>query len=487
MCGIFLGENSPSETTLELLRNRGKDHFNTVEYCSWCAASSVLAIRSSVAQPIINDTYMLQYNGEIYNKNRSDTLFIKEIIDALGKEAFSELNRAFDSLSHIYEKINVYENEMALVISTECFVLFLKDDIGRRSLGYSLVPFSVSSLQYENEVDPLSLYVYDKNSKILHRKIKPSKGLVEKYLSRTDSIKHYILEENYSNSYLLQYLEASGSERILINAFPVSSNESKQENAFIEDFICIFSKAIQRRIPSENTVVLFSGGVDSSLVALFACLACAPGDKVFLINTAFPNSPDRETGRASYGRLKSMFANLTILFVENDLVLDKIVEHRERIKALLFPLDRKIDFNIGAILYFSALEASKYGKIVLMGSGADEVFGGYNKYKEDEGAADFRAHMLYDLLTMSTNNLMRDDRAIGNANIEARFPFLDSALVEWSLDLPGNMLISFESSKENKHVLRQVLRRYGLDTIADFPKKAMQYGTKIQKYEHILH
>jgi len=132
-----------------------------------------------------------------------------------------------------------------------------------------------------------------------------------------------------------------------------------------------------------------------------------------------------------------------------------------------------MDFNIGFILHYTALEARKYSKVCFLGSGADELFGGYSKYKKEN----CRHRMLLDVVTLSYNNLSRDDRVISNNNLEARLPLLDSDVINYSFNFNDELI-------KDKFVIRQLLINYGLIKISCAPKKAMQYGTGLNKYEN---
>lgn len=83
--------------------------------------------------------------------------------------------------------------------------------------------------------------------------------------------------------------------------------------------------------------VLFSGGLDSAIIAVLAHLCIAPDDSIDLINVAFPcpeinvsgkkstktseeepnfSTPDRITGRATYSELNTLFPERRWNFIE---------------------------------------------------------------------------------------------------------------------------------------------------------------------------
>ena len=71
-------------------------------------------------------------------------------------------------------------------------------------------------------------------------------------------------------------------------------------------------------------------------------------------------------------------------------------------------------------------------KVVFSGLGADEVFGGYARYKTAflrGGEKEMENEMSLDLDRLWHRNMGRDDRVISSTGKEARFPFLDFNLV----------------------------------------------------------
>lgn len=78
--------------------------------------------------------------------------------------------------------------------------------------------------------------------------------------------------------------------------------------------------------------------------------------------------------------------------------------------------------------------AQSESKVVFSGLGADEVFGGYARYKtafQRGGSQEMEAEMSLDLNRIWHRNMGRDDRVISNCGKEARFPYLDTELLKF--------------------------------------------------------
>ncbi|WUR03356.1 asparagine synthase [Vairimorpha necatrix] len=444
--------------------NRGGDIQKSIKYSNLYLYSSVLAIRSYVEQPVKTNDFIFLYNGEIYNNLESDTIFLKniisEVIKDLGIKSYdndlAEIKDPSETLQKIYSKINFYQNELALAIVFKNVLLFFKDDVGKKSLGLCKDKFQLSSVNYDIELNSAFLYSYDINSKAL-----------SSYKKKLVSIKYLLETCDYVAKYLLD--PSFVFETIL--GFDEMTKETD-----IKKFDIKFKSAFKTRLTTNNLVVFFSGGVDSVLVALYLHLVSKKDQEIYLINTGFANSHDRKTGVSAFNELKRVFPNRIWHFIKVDLNIEDIFKIKQSIYKLIYPKTSKMDLNIGIILHFTSLEAKKYSKVCYLGSGADELFCGYNKYKK-EG---FRHRMLFDTLTLSYHNLLRDDRIISNNNIELRLPILDTEIINESFLLDENFLYD---GKQNKIMIRELLKLHGLESVCFVSKKAMQYGTGLNKYE----
>jgi asparagine synthetase B (glutamine-hydrolysing) len=242
---------------------------------------------------------------------------------------------------------------------------------------------------------------------------------------------------------------------------------------------------MRRRRHTFQNVVLFSGGVDSMLIAIFLHLNIHLSLPIFLINTTFVDerckAKDRISGLLGFEDLKRVYSERNFVFIENDVTREDYSSHIGRIRKLVYPKAKPMDVGIGSCLYFGGLKAREFSKVVFLGCGADELFGGYNKHKNCD---DIRKHLNDDIKEIWNANLGRDDRVLSNNNIEPRFPFLDRDLVRRSVEIPGTYLIKkIEGTLVNKYILRKILRTLGFERASLVEKKAMQYGSGIYKWE----
>ena len=129
--------------------------------------------------------------------------------------------------------------------------------------------------------------------------------------------------------------------------------------------------SIKRRIRDlKEVAVAFSGGLDSCVVAYFASKL---GVKVNLLHVSMENQAETEEAIEASEAL-----NLPLqvhLFKDSDVenTLPKVV-------ALIEEAD-PIKASVGLPFYWAAEKASEAGlDVMLAGQGADELFGGYQRY-----------------------------------------------------------------------------------------------------------
>jgi len=182
------------------------------------------------------------------------------------------------------------------------------------------------------------------------------------------------------------------------------------------------------------------------------------------------------------------------------------VAHKPKVINLIHPHNTEMDLSIASALYFAARGSGNAStnldepsvpyttpaRVLLSGLGADELFGGYTRHATAFNRTGFNG--LLDELELDVNrlgkrNLGRDDRIISNWGREARFPYLDEALVKWAVESPiwercGFQTVSpLESEvpgiEPGKKVLRLLAYKLGMHSVAQEKKRAVSQTIRI--------
>lgn len=256
-----------------------------------------------------------------------------------------------------------------------------------------------------------------------------------------------------------------------------------------------------------HTGILFSGGVDCSMVAILADTFIDAEQPIDLMNVAFekvcynkkPDNinwivPDRLTGLETLEELRRLRPQRTWNFVEINITRDELGDHLKKLSSLVFPLSNVLDESLGAALYFAsrgvgAVHEAPYSspcRVILIGSGADELFGGYTRHRNAFRRSTVERDLLkeeldLDWVRLPSRNLARDDRVIGDHSITVRAPFIEEKFVRFVQQLKP-LQRCYPALKEgvgDKLLLRLCAYRLGLKNCSMFRKRALQFGSRI--------
>ena len=216
----------------------------------------------------------------------------------------------------------------------------------------------------------------------------------------------------------------------------------------------------------ESLGVSFSGGFDSSFLVYLVLNYTAVKD-ISLITTCFPGTYDvvNSKGSASLLNLEPQF-----YLLDQNLLTDGIAELSEIIGSL-----NPIEISYMLPLYFVCKNSEDEN--LLLGQGADELFGGYH-WQQGLEAEDFIEKTKMAMSDLLSAVEIREKKIAEYFDKKLIMPYLDKDLIEYVLPLPK----IYRAGEHPKHLVRLAGEHLKLPSeICWKKKKAAQYGSGIMR------
>ena len=240
------------------------------------------------------------------------------------------------------------------------------------------------------------------------------------------------------------------------------------------DIICEILKSIDISVDRrENFAIAFSGGLDSSLLAK---IVKDNFKDVTLLSIGFPGSHDIEFSKFISNKMSIKHITYEINIENFIIVLKKIIKN--------MPCNNLSHIeNCVAFYYISFLASSNGFNNVLTANGFDELFCGYNRYRQifSDGIVEINKFM--DKKIENEQMLVKEIQEVSNEfNVSIKQPFLSCDFIEYAKKIPIDKKITSSNDLLRKHILREVAILLNVPVEAALqPKKALQYGSLIHK------
>ena len=432
MCGIIgiLGKKDAAKLTekgLKVMDYRGKDAVGFYNKENVSIGHCLHSIVSFVQQPFVGKG-VLAANCEIYNwkeidefKSKNDAEMLFNLVEKNGVE------KAVEMLDGVY----------AFAYYNKGKVYLARDIIGIKPMWYS----HKDGFAFASEKKALEKAGYVNINELNPRKI------------------------------LVYDVKSNKIELIEREFFKITPVLGESFNKIVDNVGLLLNEAIKKRLPERKFGILFSGGLDSTVMALML-KNLGHG---FTCYTAVLDNPDlKEPEDLEYAKRIAHEYQLNLRVIK--IKLPQV----EKLLKKIVPLIE--DYNVVkagvAVTFYAALEQAKKDecKVIFSGLGSEEIFAGYQRHKE---AADINKECVSGLLKMYERDTYRDDVISMYHNLELRLPYLDNELAKYSLRIPPKYKLH---QGHEKYVLREVAKKLGLaEEYAMRPKKAAQYGSNFHK------
>jgi asparagine synthase (glutamine-hydrolysing) len=235
-----------------------------------------------------------------------------------------------------------------------------------------------------------------------------------------------------------------------------------EEDEVVSELFGRLDAAVAKRTRTDLPIgVIYSGGVDSAAVL---GLAIRHHPDVTAISVGFPGAPDLDIATRSC-------ADLGVRHVVHHLDYDELVARLPETVRQIETFE-VIDIMDASVMTPAFAVARDLGiKVVLVGDGSDELFAGYELFRDHP---DPLALMQYRVMNLYRTDLQRVDRTSMLHSVEARVPFLDPAVVDFAWHLPMSWKLR---DGIEKWVLRKAIDGVVPDYLAWRPKIRMPQGT----------
>jgi asparagine synthase (glutamine-hydrolysing) len=428
MCGIagIYGENSPEKVRkmLKKIAHRGPDGQGVQVVDGATLGHTRLAILDVArgAQPMEVDGAWIVFNGEIYNYRHLADKFLPGV--KLKTHTDTEV------ILHLYKKLGLSFVEhldgmfaFAIVDNGELFMA--RDPLGIKSVYCGQQD---GTLAFASEI----------------------KALAEV----SDNVREFPAGHWYHSQ--------KGWHRFY-KVLPNDLGFEDQDGA-VEAIRAVLEEAVQKRLLADVPVgISLSGGLDSSIVALFANQGT---ESLHSFAVGMEGSQDLAAAKQMSEELGTRHHQR--VYTEQDMlrVLPEVIYHLESFDPALV---RSAIPN-----YILADMASDYVKVILTGEGADEIYAGYDYLRSYHDPDLLQTEMVGITNALHNTNLQRADRIAMAHGLEARVPFLDVDSVGLGLGLPAKWKV--HRDKPAKFLLRKAFEGALPDEILHRRKQKFSKG-----------
>lgn len=375
MCG-FVGftntkdnSNRIIEDMMDKIRHRGPDSggkYTDEDIALGFRRLSIIDITESGDQPIYNEdrSKVLLFNGEIYNFKS-----IREELVAKGHIFTTKTDS--EVLLHGYEEygeklLDKLRGMFAFVIwDTKTKELFgARDFFGIKPLYYAVMG---DTFMFGSEIKAF----------LAHPDFKKelNETALENYLTFQYSPTNETFFKNVYKLPAAHCFKYKNGKLDVKRYWDINFNadEKPDMEEWVNRISDTFKNSVEaHKIADVEVGSFLSSGVDSSYVASVANV-----DKTFTVGFG----EDEKYNEIGWAKEFSQYIGK-----EN---ISKVISPEEywgNIKRIQYHMDEPLADPSCIALYFVCNKASEYVKVVLSGEGADEIFGGYNVYKEPLGS-----------------------------------------------------------------------------------------------------
>jgi asparagine synthase (glutamine-hydrolysing) len=228
----------------------------------------------------------------------------------------------------------------------------------------------------------------------------------------------------------------------------VSEWNKDNEEIIIKNIRELFLKAVDKRLLSERKLAcLLSGGLDSSTVAAIVANKFGPG-QLNTYSIGMKGSVDLYYAKMMADYIKSNHVNI-------ELTEEQFLDGIEKTIVQIESYDTtSVRASVGNYLVSLYIKDNSEDTVIFCGDVSDEIFGSYRGFSGEHADNDFYLENVKMLDNIHYFDILRSDRTISGAGLEARVPFADGEFVKYVMSIHPQYK-KFNKERMEKYLFRK--------------------------------
>ena len=418
-------------------------------------------------QPFFIKNCRLICNGEIYN--------FRELIKEFDLEEEYKSQSDCEIIIHLYKKLGI-RDMLRRLDGVFAFVLHdydtnttyvARDPVGVRSLfisgydhTYSNAMIVSSELKGINECfrpnakqfPPGCYATYSKLVNGFDKANTPFFNFISYY--ENVSITHDVLTGQTERSY---------------NYPTIEGDEASEEN-ICKNIATLFEEAVVKRLMSDRKVgALLSGGLDSSSVVAIMCRHM-PAKDLNTYSIGLKGSTDLVWARKVADYLGTNHHEVCLTEEEFLGAIEETICQIESYDTT------SVRASVPNYLVSKYISANTEDCVIYCGDMSDEIFGSYRGFMKAQTEEEFKRENERMVRDVCYFDLLRSDKSISGAGLEARVPFADKKFLQYVMSIPVRYKMFNDDTQIEKYIFRKAFDGLLPDDILWRRKEAFSDG-----------
>jgi asparagine synthase (glutamine-hydrolysing) len=414
-------------------------------------------------QPFFIKNCRLICNGEIYN--------FRSLIAEYGLESEYKSQSDCEIIIHLYKKIGIrdmlrrLDGVFALVLHDyETATTYIaRDPVGVRSLFISGYDYTYSnSMIISSELKAIS-ECYRPYAKQFPPGCYATYSKLDNGFDKANTpfLNFYSYYENVSISQDNATLQI---ERV----YDYPTVEDTEEN-ICANIATLFEEAVVKRLMSDRKVgALLSGGLDSSSVVAIMCRHM-PAKDLNTYSIGLKGSTDLVWARKVADYLGTNHHEVCLTEEEFLGAIEATIKQIESYDTT------SVRASIPNYLVSKYIYKNTDDCVIYCGDMSDEIFGSYRGFMKAQNDTDFKRENERMVRDVCYFDLLRSDKSISGAGLEARVPFADKKFLQYVMSIPPRYKM-FDDERIEKYIFRKAFSGLLPDDILWRRKEAFSDG-----------